>query len=330
MTLARSLLALLTLAVLPALADVPTQGFMPESGFYWNPDQPGRGYAIEVQDRVVFMTIYTYSEEASPANRSPLWFSASGTLTRRTSGSLTYTFSDELQFSEGGQCLGCSFVSPLTTPTGRPIDITFDSPIHGVMTIDGETIELFRFWYSTSIADPVLAMFGQWMVVTDYTDVDDTILPFEGDLLEIGVQGSFDGQATAEGFRGGTDVAVAGSWTEASDFFVIVVGESNSAFLAYYFNGSDFGTDRFIGLAERYVPGGNLTGQGFPAQGYRISDRSFAEARFGAKDAGRAMPSGPPRPMSNKSAAAPAQLDLQQLNATVRMLEARVTNALAQ
>ena len=320
------LILLATLAAAPALwADVPTQGFLPESGFYWNPEQPGRGYAIEIQDRTLFMTIYVYTDEATPAQREPLWYSASATLARNTGGSLTYRFQSNLAFSEDGQCLGCDFVAPLTTITGLPIEITFDSPIHGVMTIDGEDIELFRFWYSQSITDPILAMFGQWMVVTDYTDVDNTILPFDGDLLEIGFLSTSDGETVASGVRGGTDRNVVGAYDLETDFFVIVVGESNQAFLAYYFTGDQFGTDRFNGLAERFVPGGNLTGLGFPAYGQRISDRTFAEGRFGTKRAAAPV-DGPAveRPMSRKSGEPVPGIDVERLNRMVRGLEAQL------
>ena len=54
--MSRYLLAgLMLIITAAATAEVRTQAFLPESGFYYNPQQPGRGYAIEVQDRSLFM-----------------------------------------------------------------------------------------------------------------------------------------------------------------------------------------------------------------------------------------------------------------------------------
>ena len=322
-----------------AQAQLITQAFVPETGFYWNSGQPGRGYAIEIQDRLVFMTIYTYTEEGNPVLREPLWFSALGTLASSGSGTqVQYQFSDELFFSEDGQCLGCAFPGePLTTATGRPIRLTFFSVHSGELEIDGEIIPIERFWYSNSIADVYLALEGQWLIVTDCTPAvanncypsDPTIQPFEGDLLHIDtVSGSGD-ERTAEGFRLGTAIEVAAAYLEEDDLFIIVVSELGNEFLAYYFFGSDFGTDQFRGLAERFTPGSNLSGEGFPMQGRRISDLTFAETSSPSAKRQPAREVITPRLPAARphKVAAPAQLgaikvsQLATLNRMVRRLE---------
>ncbi len=281
------LLSLLTLlfSASSAIAQVITQAYEPESGFYWNPDQPGRGYAIEVQDRQVFLTIYTYTDEANAALREPLWFSAIGNLIATTTGAVSYSFNDELVFSEDGQCLGCVFRDPVSTFTGRPLSLTFDGLTTGQLLIDSEVIPIQRFWYSASIDDPFFAMQGQWTMVTDCTapinnncfPSDVNVQPFEADLLTLDVvTGPVDDSIT-EGFRSGTNIEVAGSYDPLDNVFVIVVAETAQEFLAYVIFGEDFGTANFAGIAERYVPGANLTGEGFPTYGRRISDLTFSE-----------------------------------------------------
>lgn len=332
MRLLRFFAVLLAIVAANATAEVDTQAFVPESGFYWNQNQSGRGYAIEIQDRTLFMTAYTYTEEGNPTNRDPLWFSALGTAFRDTSsGAVTYRFGSNLLVSREGQCLGCPFVAPITSDTGRPIQITFTSAATATMVIDGETIELVRFWYTDSINDPIFALFGQWMIVTDFTDVDASILPFDGDLLEIAFEGVQNGERTAEGFRGGTAIAVAAAFDAGSQNYVIVVGERQDEFLAYYFPVINFGTDRFIGLAERFTPGSSLTGLGFPAQGYRISDRTHAEQVLGAKRVKAASPGrepAPARPRSRTGKHLAPSIDLESLNRTVRKLEKQLQIAL--
>lgn len=336
-------LALLVLGMTsfgPAAAQVLTQTFVPESGFYWNRDQPGRGYAIEVQDRLVFMTVYTYTEEANPALREPLWFSVTGTLAAsgEGNGGVTYQFTDELAFSEDGQCLGCSFVEPLTTATGRPVTLTFTGLITGELLIDNEVIPIERFWYSASIQDAYLAMLGQWTIVTDCTapvnnncyPSSPDVQPFEGDLLTLDRVLGSGGNQTADGFRAGTALEVAGAFDETQNVFVIVVAETGNESVAYVIFGEDFGTDRFSGIAERFTPGSNLTGDGFPMYGFRISDLSFAQTLSpGSKAAAGQQAVTQPRtaaPVRGKAKPGLEVADqrLQAINRTVRRLESRI------
>ncbi|MEM9302536.1 MAG: hypothetical protein AAGE01_10520, partial [Pseudomonadota bacterium] len=73
----RSLFALLLLCLgTAATAEVTVQAYAPEPGFYWNPNQPGRGYAIEVQDRTLFISAYVFTNEADPSSRTPIWYTA--------------------------------------------------------------------------------------------------------------------------------------------------------------------------------------------------------------------------------------------------------------
>ncbi|MEM6574773.1 MAG: hypothetical protein AAF736_10910 [Pseudomonadota bacterium] len=275
----------LLLSVFSAAAQVFTQAFVPESGFYWNPEQPGRGYAIEVQDRQVFLPIYTYTDEANATLREPLWFSALGTLTATVTGPVSYRFDDELVFSEDGQCLGCAFRDPVSTFTGRPISLTFETLTTGQLLIDGELIPIQRFWYSPSIDDPYLAMQGQWIFVTDCTapidnncfPSDVNVQPFEADLLTLDLVTGTGDDTTTEGLRSGTDLEVAGSYDAVENIFFVVVAETVNEFVAYVVFGEDFGTDQMNGIAERFVPGSNLTGEGFPTFGRRISDLTFSE-----------------------------------------------------
>lgn len=339
---------LLTLALLlagftvfgPAAAQVLTQTFVPESGFYWNRDQPGRGYAIEVQDRLVFMTVYTYTEEANPALREPLWFSVTGTLaaTGQGSGNVIYRFTDELAFSEDGQCLGCSFTDPVTTATGRPVTLTFDGLTTGELLIDNEVIPIERFWYSASIQDAYLAMQGQWIIVTDCTapvnnncyPSSPDVQPFEGDLLTLDRVIGSGGNQTADGFRAGTALEVAGAFDETQNVFVIVVAETGNESVAYVIFGEDFGTDRFSGIAERFTPGSNLTGDGFPMYGYRISDLSFAQtlspgskAATGHQAVTRSRAAAPVRGKAETGSQIAVQR-IQAVNRMVRKLESRI------
>ena len=342
----RLLLASLVL-IGTAHAQIASQAFLPESGFYWNPAQPGRGYAIEIQDRFLFVTVYTYTEEANPAVREALWFFAAGEVLPGQSGnSLVYTFSDELFISSAGQCLECDFVQNISTSTDRPISITFTSLANANLVINGEVIPIQRFWYSPSIDDTFLSLLGQWMFVTDCTATgaagncypsDPAVQPFNGDIIEL-LDVNSGSQTTVDGFRAGTAIEAAAAYDSVENLYVLVVSETDDEFLAYYFFGADFGTDRILGFSERFQPGDELQLNGFLMWGQRISDRTYVEELF-AKDSDTAYKTATlPRPGASKSMLTRGQLQAAdgvdkarreqlrfKLNQLVRSLEPRLT-----
>lgn len=57
-----ALFALLTFLLAGPFAP-PAFSILPESGMYWTPHSPGRGYYIDVQEGMVFMVIYAFDEE---------------------------------------------------------------------------------------------------------------------------------------------------------------------------------------------------------------------------------------------------------------------------
>ena len=58
-----------------------TTASQPEMGWYWNPDEGGRGYAIEVQNNELFMAIFHYNDDGTPTWHTVGGNIASGTLT---------------------------------------------------------------------------------------------------------------------------------------------------------------------------------------------------------------------------------------------------------
>jgi len=261
--------------------------------------------------------VYTYTEENNPAVREALWFLAAGKLLPGQSGnSLVYTFSNDLLISSAGQCLGCSYVLNETSDTGRAISITFTSLTNARLVIDGEVIPIERFWYSPSIIDTFASLLGQWMFVIDCTDTGAVgncypshavIQPFNGDIVEL-----FDitsgSETTVDGFRAGTSIEAAAAYDQGENLYVIVVSENNNEFLAYYFFGTDFGTDRILGFAERFEPGDDLLLDGFFMWGQRISDRTYVENEFGIKSTTASTAVRLPRPGATKSTLSRSEL----------------------
>ena len=72
----------------------------PEVGWYYNPAEGGRGYAIEVQNNKVFMAMFHYNEDGSPT-----WHVVDGDI---SSGVVTNPF----QLFGGGQSLSSAYRTP--------------------------------------------------------------------------------------------------------------------------------------------------------------------------------------------------------------------------
>lgn len=78
----------------PAVQPRPHQ---PETGWYWNPNEGGRGYALEVQNDQLYMAMFHYNEDGSPT-----WHIIKGDL---STGVLTAPFTAY----DGGQSLAAAF-----------------------------------------------------------------------------------------------------------------------------------------------------------------------------------------------------------------------------
>lgn len=93
----------------------PASGFAPASGQWWNPDESGTGYNIDIDAGVLVVTVFSFN-----ANGDAQWYLAAGPMSadqRRFSGTL-----DKYR---NGQCISCGYA-------GRPASVGND----GVITID--------------------------------------------------------------------------------------------------------------------------------------------------------------------------------------------------
>ena len=95
------------LSILLALhALMPGLGYaiLPESGWYWNSAESGRGFNIEVQGDGLFLAAFVYRSDGSP-----VWYSAGGPMASDRN------WSADLYETTGGQCLGCTYRQPAAT-----------------------------------------------------------------------------------------------------------------------------------------------------------------------------------------------------------------------
>ena len=91
-------------------------GFRPKTGWWWNADESGSGYSVEVQGNQMFIVAFMYIESGEP-----IWYFSAGPMS-----SPTHFESDWLEFS-GGQMLGGPYRFPTSRTLGR-VTIDFAAP----------------------------------------------------------------------------------------------------------------------------------------------------------------------------------------------------------
>jgi hypothetical protein len=115
---------------------VAPQAGAPESGWWWNPDEPGRGYAIEFQGDRIFLCGFMYD-----ADGNPIWYLINGTMAapNRFEGAW-------MQFANG-QAMGAPYRAPtLVNAQVGAAAIEFSDARNATLTLpDGRRIALTRF-----------------------------------------------------------------------------------------------------------------------------------------------------------------------------------------
>jgi hypothetical protein len=116
--------------------NAPAATFLPETGWWWSPAESGRGFAIEIQNGVLFMGGYMYD-----AQGNPVWYASSGQM------ATTSTYQGKLAQWGGGQTLGGHYQPPMVINANvGDVVLNFSSPTDGSLTLpDGRAITLTRF-----------------------------------------------------------------------------------------------------------------------------------------------------------------------------------------
>jgi alpha-tubulin suppressor-like RCC1 family protein len=105
----------------------------PQTGWWWNPLEGGRGFSIEAQGNRLFFAVFHYD-----ASGRASWNVSPGT----TSLDGAY-FSSDLYAVTGGQTLGGTYRAPNSVKAG-PITIAFNDASHGTMIWPGGVVPIER------------------------------------------------------------------------------------------------------------------------------------------------------------------------------------------
>ena len=107
----------------------PPTSAQPQTGWYWNPAEGGRGYFIEVQGNTAFLACYMYDGTGTPT-----WY-----YTQSALASDTLVLANLSQVG-GGQMLGGSYKAPSTSASVGSLTLQMSSTTTGQLTLPGGAI----------------------------------------------------------------------------------------------------------------------------------------------------------------------------------------------
>ncbi len=98
----------------------------PESGWYWNSNQSGRGYSIEIDNGRLFFAAYGYTSDGSS-----IWYTSTGAMTSDTA------YSGSVEAFQNGQTLTGTYQAPTALGSIGTMTLTFSSPTVAILTLPG-------------------------------------------------------------------------------------------------------------------------------------------------------------------------------------------------
>jgi hypothetical protein len=115
-----------------SLSCVPSR---PQTGWWWNPLEDGRGYSVEVRGNNIFFASFLYDVSGRSA-----WYVSTGPVSLEGS-----YYSGALLNASGGQTLGGAYPGrPMISPLGN-MTLTFHNASSGTLVWPGGTVPIQRF-----------------------------------------------------------------------------------------------------------------------------------------------------------------------------------------
>jgi hypothetical protein len=105
----------------------------PQNGWWWNPNESGRGFFIEMTGGVIYLAGYFYDTDGRAT-----WLSSGGQITD------PYSYNGTLQSYRDGQSVFGAYRPPAPAVDFGPVSLTFSDDSHGTLTWPGGTMQIER------------------------------------------------------------------------------------------------------------------------------------------------------------------------------------------
>ncbi len=225
----------------PAGLTTVRTGFAPETGWWWNPNEPGRGFALEIQNGRIFLAGFMYDDAGNP-----VWYVSTGAMNAPD-------FYDGVwsQYANGQTLTGrYKSASVVNANLGTAV-LVFSDTAHARMRLpNGQIVPLERF--SLGFVSPVITvpvnkiltakLLGEWRldyrissVFTDYLVFNDiresSIAPGDFDVWGVNQYNSIALGGWSTNFNG---YSIFGAGISFDDFYTFTMPNSSSMSGCYY------------------------------------------------------------------------------------------------
>jgi hypothetical protein len=127
-----------------AIAGVPAASAAPQSGWWWNPNESGRGFFIEIVDGFAYIGAYVYA----PDGRAD-WVVSQGAMTTPMS------YSGRLLTFRGGQSLDSDYRPPGPAIDAGAISVQFTGDRTATLSWPGGTMPIERLAFDNGPGQPI-------------------------------------------------------------------------------------------------------------------------------------------------------------------------------
>jgi hypothetical protein len=233
---------------------------LPDSGWYFNPAESGRGFNIEIQGDTLFIAGFLYDTAGNP-----IWIFSGGPMSSDS------TFSAAAYQTANGQPLGGAYHAETLVPFGMA-SVIFLTTTTAAITVNGYSFtverEIFGFDF-TSTTQPLL---GEFAFVTG-----DTSLPvYFGERISFTSTQTSNGTTAAVGNRtgeSGVNNLAVGYYSPANGVWGVLLDSSTSYYEFFMFTFT--GLNLVEGTSSTYLKGSSPTGS-LNTIGHRIRSAEAA------------------------------------------------------
>ena len=244
-----------TLLFAAALFGGSASAVLPDSGWYFNADEPGRGFNIEIQGDTLFMAGFVYD-----TNGNPIWVISSGPM-----GSDAVYMGPAFQ-TANGQPLGGAYRSPSTVPFGTATAV-FPTTMTANITVNGYSFTVTREQFGFDFTSTTQPLLGEFAFVSG----DPTQGVYFGERISFTSTQVQNGLAAAVGNRtgeSGANNAAVGMYDPSFSSWTVLLDTSPSYYSYYFFH---FEGDNLVeGCEFTYLKGSSLPSSCSSFIGHRI------------------------------------------------------------
>ncbi|HEX8009894.1 MAG TPA: hypothetical protein VF814_03010 [Casimicrobiaceae bacterium] len=220
-----SFLKILIVCITLVTAQIAT-AVVPDGGWYFNPNESGRGFNIEIQNNTLFMAAFIYD-----VSGNPIWLVSGGPMSTAT------TYSGDVYQTSSGQPLGGAYRSATITLYGY-VTIDFTTTTTATINLNGVVFSVTRELFGVDFTSTTQPLLGEFGFVTG-----DAIFPvYFGDRISFTSIQTINGSQYAVGNRtgetGANNIAV-GQYSPALGQWTVLLDSSPSyyEFFTFTFEG---------------------------------------------------------------------------------------------